>query len=87
MKNRSFEKQPAGKLKYFLKYHLHIALYTYFWFGLFICGLAAPTFRVAQLKSNLISKGWHLSLISAILILPVPIIYIVRMRKTETKRP
>jgi hypothetical protein len=68
------------KLKNLLKYHFHIILYTYFWFGLFICGLLAPEERVAELGSIVITKGWHLSLLSVILILPVPIIYYIRIR-------
>ncbi len=78
--------KPFGtKVIYFLKYHLHIALYTYFGFGLFVCGLVAPPDRVAALETNLISKGWHLSLMSVFLILPVPIIYVVRMRRGSSK--
>jgi hypothetical protein len=69
-----------GQGKNFLKYHLHIALYSYFWFGLFVCGLLAPPQRVAALESDLISQGWHLSVLSVCLILPVPVIYILRMR-------
>ena len=75
----------GGRLIRFLKYHLHIALYAYFWFGLFVCGLVAPPERVAVLETDLISKGWHLSVLSVILILPVPILYIVRMRKEPRK--
>lgn len=67
------------KLKDFLQYHLHIVLYTYFWFGLLICGLTAPDERVAQLQSEVITKGWHLSLLSLVLILPVPVLYGIRM--------
>ena len=75
----------GGKVIHFLKYHLHIALYTYFWFGLFVCGLVAPPDKVAALETGLISKGWHLSLISVFLILPVPIIYLVRMRRDRLR--
>jgi len=69
----------AKKLGNFLRYHLHIVLYSYFWFGLFVCGLAAPDDRVAQLESVVITKGWHLSALSLVLILPVPILYCLRM--------
>ena len=68
------------KILHLLKYHLHIILYTYFWFGLFVCGLAAPDSRVAELNSRLITHGWQLSLLSAVLVLPVPLLYIWRMR-------
>ena len=69
------------KVKHFLKYHLHIALYTYFWFGLFVCGLVAPPHRVAALESDVLSRGWQLSVLSLFLVLPVPVLYVVRMRK------
>ena len=72
------------KLKEFTKYHFHIVLYTYFWFGLFVCGLVAPENRISELGSSLITKGRHLSLLSLVLILPVPIIYYMRMRR-DTK--
>jgi len=71
----------AGKISNLFKYHLHIILYSYFWLGLFICGLAAPDWRVKELGSNLITKGWHLSLISLFLVLPVPVIYYIRIRR------
>lgn len=67
------------KMKDFLKDHLHIVLYSYFWFGLFICGLAASDERVAELQSGVITKGWHLSLLSMVLILPVPVLYYIRI--------
>ncbi|MBU2488446.1 MAG: hypothetical protein KKA60_03550 [Proteobacteria bacterium] len=69
------------KILYILKYHLHVILYVYFWFGLFVCGLAAPDGRVEELGSGLISRGWHLSLLSVVLVLPIPILYAWRMRK------
>jgi hypothetical protein len=68
-----------NKLINFLKYHLHVALYAYFWFGLFISALLAPEHRVVELGSSVITKGWHLALLSLILILPVPFIYYFRM--------
>ena len=75
----------SRKLKDILKYHLHIVLYSYFWFGLFVCGLVAPDWRVAELKSEVITEGWHLSLLSLVLILPVPVIYYVRVRRAQEK--
>ena len=68
-------------VKEFLKYHFHIVLYSYFWFGLFVCGLVAPEGRVAELGSSVITKGWHLSLLSLALILPAPVVYYLRMRR------
>jgi len=73
------DRRSGNRVTRFLKVHLHIALYTYFWFGLFVCGLVAPSDRVAALETDLISEGWHLSLISVFLILPVPILYLIRM--------
>ena len=81
MTYRNREKTLRGRGKYFLKFHLHIVLYTYFWFGLFVCGLLAPPHRVAELGSDLVSRGWQLSLLSVFLIFPVPLIYLVRMRR------
>ena len=71
------------KLTELLKYHLHILLYTYFWLGLFLCGLVAPQHRIDELGSAFITQGWHLSLLSLLLVLPVPLIYIWRMGKKE----
>ena len=71
------------KLKHVLKYHLHIVLYAYFWFGLFVCGLAAPQERVAELNSNVITQGWHLSVLSLVLVLPVPVIYYLRIKHSK----
>jgi hypothetical protein len=73
-----------AKIKEVLKYHFHIVLYTYFWFGLFVCGLAAPPERVAKLGSSVITQGWHLSLLSLVLILPVPVLYYLRVRTKKS---
>jgi hypothetical protein len=72
-------------LKGFIRDHIHVVLYSYFWLGLFICGLAAPQERVAQLGSGVIQRGWHLSLLSMVLLLPVPIIYFFRMKRAGNK--
>jgi len=74
------EKGVAKKLVYLLKYHFHAILYFYVWFGLLVCGLAAPADRVAKLGSSLITQGWHLSLLSTILVLPWPLIYVLRFK-------
>ena len=73
-----------ANVKKILQYHFQIVLFSYFWFGLFVCGLVAPEERVAQLGSSVITKGWHLSLMSMVLILPVPIVYLLRMRQGGT---
>ena len=72
------DRRSGNSVTRFLKVHLHAVLYTYFWFGLFVCGLVAPSDRVAALETDLISEGWHLSLISVFLILPVPVLYLLR---------
>lgn len=74
------EKGIINKLFFVLKYHFHAILYFYVWFGLFVCGLAAPADRVAKLGSSLITQGWHLSLLSTILVLPWPLIYVLRFK-------
>ena len=74
------------KVKYiigFLLEHLHIVLYFYFWLGIFIGGLVAPQDRVDMLNSEIIKEGWHLSLLSMILIFPVFIIYYLRIKKKD----
>jgi hypothetical protein len=74
------------KLVYFIKYHFHALLYFYVWFGLFVSGLVAPTARVAALHSSLITSGWHLSLLSTLVVLPWPMIYIIRFRTTVVRK-
>ncbi|MEA2101808.1 MAG: hypothetical protein U9P80_04445 [Thermodesulfobacteriota bacterium] len=66
------------KIVYLIKYHFHAILFFYVWFGLFVCGMAAPPDRVAELGSGLITQGWHLSVLSMILVLPWPVIYVCR---------
>ena len=76
--------KPTGtrsKLVHLLKYHLHVILYSYFWLGLFVCGLVAPDERVAGLGSGLVTRGWHLSLLSVLIVLPVPVLYVLRFRR------
>ena len=66
------------KAVYFLKYHFHVVLYFYIWFGVFICGLVAPPDRVKELGSGVFTEGWHLSLLSCFVVLPWPVIYVIR---------
>jgi hypothetical protein len=66
-----------------LKYHLHILLYFYFWLGIFIGGLVAPKERIDILNSNIITEGWHISLLSVFLIFPVFVVYYFRMKKDK----
>lgn len=79
MKNNTTKSK--GNWSGILKYHLHVLLYTYFWLGLFVGGLVAPQDRIAMLESSIITQGWHLSALSLILVLPIPIAYFFRMRK------
>jgi hypothetical protein len=71
------------KLVYLVKYHFHALLFTYIWFGLFVCGLTAPEHRVRELGSGLITQGWHLSALSCLLVLPWPVFYIIRFLRTS----
>jgi hypothetical protein len=77
------EKGLLKKTVWLIRYHFHAMLFLYIWFGLVICGLAAPDARVELLGSCLITKGWHLSVLSTFLVLPWPIIYFLRFRTQE----
>ncbi len=66
-----------------IRYHFHVMLLLYVWFGLVVCGLLAPDARVEQLGSSLISRGWHLSLLSTLLVFPWPVIYFIRFRRQQ----
>lgn len=68
-------------LKRLFRDHLHAILFTYFWLGLCVGGLVAPEERVLLLESDWITQGWHLTLLSLVLVLPAPILYAVRMNK------
>ena len=72
------EKGILKKLIYLVKYHFHVTLFFYVWFGVFVCGLVAPQDRVAELGSSIITKGWHISALSMVFILPWPVLYVVR---------
>jgi len=75
-----------NKIQYIIKLlkdHLHIVLYFYFWLGIFVGGLVAPQERVEMLNSDLIKEGWHLSMLSLILIVPVFVIYYLRLKKKK----
>jgi len=74
------ETGTMAKLIYIIKYHFHVILYFYIWFGLFVCGLAAPQERVAELGSSIITQGWHLSVLSVFIVLPWPVIYVLRFK-------
>jgi hypothetical protein len=75
------EKGLLKQVVWLIRYHFHAMLFFYIWFGLVVCGLAAPDARVEQLGSSLIVKGWHLSVLSTLLVLPWPVICFVRFRR------
>ncbi|HEY9161133.1 MAG TPA: hypothetical protein VIS94_08610 [Desulfomonilia bacterium] len=75
------DKGLKRRIVWLLRYHFHVMLFLYVWFGLVICGLLAPDWRVEQLGSSLISKGWHLSVLSTLIVLPWPVIYFIRFRR------
>ncbi len=60
--------------------HLPALLYGWFWLGMFLCGLLAPADRVLGLESALVREGWHLSVMSCLLGLPVLVLYAWRVR-------
>ena len=70
-------------LKKLFRDHLHAILYSYFWLGLFVGGLVAPEKRVLGLESDWLIQGSQLTFLSLILVLPAPIIYILRMRQAS----
>ena len=70
-------------LKKLFRDHLHAILYSYFWLGLFVGGLVAPEKRVLDLESDWLIQGSQLTFLSLILVLPAPIIYILRMRQAS----
>jgi hypothetical protein len=67
----------------FLITHTAPLLYAGFWLSLVNYGLWAPPERVALLESDLVTKGWHLSLIAVCLGTPVLVLYVSRMRATQ----
>ncbi|MAP02053.1 MAG: hypothetical protein CMD01_04460 [Flavobacteriales bacterium] len=65
------------------KEHFHVLVYFYFWLGIFIGGLLAPKDRVLLLDSALITEGWHLSVLSLLLVFPVFIFYYFKVFKSR----
>jgi len=70
----------ARGLRARLTLHLPVLLYGWFWLGMFLCGLLAPADRVLGLESALVREGWHLSVMSCVLGLPVLVLYAWRLR-------
>jgi hypothetical protein len=65
----------------FLTNHIHILLYAGFWISLASYGIQAPPDRILLLESQLITKGWHLTLLAFCFGTPVLALYWWRMRK------
>ena len=76
-------KKITIKLFSLFKEHFHVLVYFYFWLGIFVGGFVAPKDRILLLESNVISEGWHLSVLSLVLIFPVFIIYYIRVIKVN----
>ena len=72
-------KRPT-KQSSWLQLHFPIILYGWFWLGLLLCTLFAPDERVRLLKSEMITEGWHLSVLSLIFGGGVLGAYCVRLR-------
>jgi len=64
--------------------HFSITLYTWFFFGMALCGLLVPPERVAVLESAVITQGWHLSVLAVSLVVPVLFLYRRRLRDSES---
>jgi hypothetical protein len=78
--------RPRGARAWLLL-HGPVVLYAWFWLGMALCGLLAPPDRVAALHSTLVSEGWHLSLMSCALGLPVLVLYWRRMQANGVLNP
>jgi hypothetical protein len=75
------DKGLLKQIVWLIRYHFHVMMFLYVWFGLVVCGLVAPDARVEQLGSSLMSRGWHLSVLSTLLVFPWPVIYFIRFRR------
>ena len=52
-------------MKFILK-HLPVFLFAWFWVGLALAGIFAPSHRVEELNSAVIKQGWHLSAMAVV---------------------
>ena len=75
----STEHAPGLSPAAWIKRHLPALLYGWFFFGMFLSGFLAPLERVQGLESGLVSQGWHLSVLAALLGTPVLVAYWLRM--------
>jgi hypothetical protein len=69
----------ASTVSSWIELHLPALLYGWFWIGMVLSGLLAPTERVAMLESGLITEGWHLSLMACCFGIPILGAYWLRM--------
>ncbi len=60
--------------------HFPALLYGWFWAGLALSGLLAPSERVAMLHSTLVTEGWHLSVMALVFGGSILTAYWLRMR-------
>jgi len=86
MNSTSSEPGSAGQIQGrqglggWLRAHLPALLFGWFFFGMVLSGLVAPDARVAQLQSDVIREGWHLSVLAALFGTPVVLAYAWRVR-------
>lgn len=74
---------PRKPIRQWLRNHLEITLIGWFFFGMALCGLLAPQERVALLESEVVTQGWHLSLMAICFGTIVVGAYLVRRRGTS----
>ena len=61
-------------------YHLPFILFSYFFLGLIIGGLFATQERIELLECSFITKGWHISVVAAMLYFPLLYIYLKKSK-------
>ena len=81
--NQDLLNRENTKKLHWIELHFPIILYTWFWFGLILCAVFTPEERVLMLKSQVITKGWDLILVSVILSTPIFWMYWKRVSKNK----
>tara|TARA_B100001758_G_scaffold244818_1_gene256748 strand:+ start:1301 stop:1510 length:210 start_codon:yes stop_codon:yes gene_type:complete len=61
-------------------HHLPFILFSYFFLGVIIGGLFATQERIDLLECSFITKGWHISVVAALLYLPLFFIYLKKSK-------
>ena len=74
-----------SKPLHWIELHFPMILYIWFWFGLIVCAFFAPADRVLMLNSQMITKGWHLIVLSFILSSPIIWLYWKRVSVKSKK--